>query len=170
MDEKEARVEEGPSFTADAQARRAVDETQTVPARRREIATLMRDDRTGKLVLMVGDREYANPSELKGTNDWFGIEEASRDLIDWLNDALPPSARTRRIPPRAKSLVDEVNEILEQKLAESGLTHRGVRLNEDRDGSVRVYVGLQAYTLDEVPDPEVQEVIRQAVAEWEERK
>jgi hypothetical protein len=148
----------------------ANDEARPVPAGRRAIATLMRDNRTGKLTLVVGDREYVNPSELKGTNDWFGVEEASRDLVDWLSDAQPPEARGKRTPPRAKSLVDEVNEILEQKLAESGLTHRGVRLSEDRDGSVRVYVGLQAYTLDEVPDPEVREVIRQAVAEWEGRK
>jgi hypothetical protein len=140
------------------------------PAGRRPIATLLRDNRTGKLTLMVGDREYVNPSELKGTNDWFSVEEASRDLADWLSDAQSLEARVKRPAPRTKSLVDEVNEILEQKLAESGLTHRGVRLNEDRDGSVRVYVGLQAYTLDEVPDPEIREVIRLAVAEWEGRK
>jgi hypothetical protein len=146
------------------------DEFPPVPAGRRTIVTLTRDNRTGKLSLIVGDREYANPSELKGTNDWFGVEEASRDLVNWLSDAQPAGARTRGAPPKAKSLVDEVNEILEQKLAESGLTNRGVRLNEDRDGSVRVYIGLQAYTLDEVPDPEIRDLIRQAVAEWEGRK
>jgi hypothetical protein len=139
------------------------------PKGRRPIATLMRDNRTGKLTLVVGDREYVNPSELKGTNDWFGVEQASRDLTSWLSDAQRPEERTRR-PPRTKSLVDEVNEILEQKLAETGLTNRGVSLVEDRDGSVRVYVGLQGYALEDVPDPEVREVIRQAVSEWEGRK
>ena len=69
-----------------------------------------------------------------------------------------------------KSLVDEVNEILERKLVESGLTHRGVRLSEDQEGSVRVYIGIQGYSMDEIPDPGIREVIRQAVAEWEGRK
>ncbi len=169
-DETERPVDEQLSVSPAELVSEPADEAPPVPAGRRAIATLMRDTRTGKLALIVGDREYANPSELKGTNDWFGVEEASRDLVDWLSDAQPPGARARRTPPRAKSLVDEVNEILEQKLAESGLINRGVRLNEDRDGSVRVYIGLQAYTLDEVPDPEVREVIRQAVAEWEGRK
>ena len=143
------------------------------PGGRRVIATLTRDGRTGRLALIVGDHEYANPWELKGTNDWAGIEQASMDLTNWLSEAQPPESgspsRGQRLPPKTKSLVDEVNEILERKLAETGLTNRGVRLSEDREGSVRVYIGLQGYTMDEIPDAEIREVIRQAVAEWEAR-
>jgi len=42
-----------------------------------------------------------------------------------------------------------------------------VRLSGDREGSVRVYIGIQSYTLDEIPDADIREVIRLAVAEWE---
>jgi hypothetical protein len=141
---------------------------------RRAIATLKRDDSTGRLVLVIADREYTNPWDLRGTNDWANVEQASLDLASWLSEARPPGSepgsRGKKAPPVTKSLVDEVNEILERKLVESGLTHRGVRLSEDREGSVRVYIGIQGYSMDEIPDPDIREVIRQAVDEWEGRK
>jgi hypothetical protein len=146
----------------------------SIRGERRAIATLKRDDRTGRLVLVIADREYTNPWDLKGTNDWANVEQASVDLANWLSEARPPGSgpgsRSKKAPPVTKSLVDEVNEILERKLVESGLTHRGVRLSEDREGSVRVYIGIQGYSMDEIPDPDIREVIRQAVEEWEGRK
>lgn len=141
------------------------------PGKRYEVATLLRNEESGKLALIVGDREYASPWELKGTEDWASVERAAKDLVSWLGEAQPSelgqSSRTKKASPQAKSLVDEVNEILERRLAEAGLTQRGVRLSGDREGSVRVYIGIQSYTLDEIPDAEIREVIRQAVAEWE---
>jgi hypothetical protein len=166
----------GEGSTAPEQVAGETDEdlAQPITGMRHPIATLMRDDRTGRLALKVGDREYANPWELKGTADWTNVEQASTDLATWLSEVQPPEAgsgkRTKKAVPASKSLVDEVNEILEVKLAESGLTHRGVRLSEGSGGSVRVYIGIQSYTMDEIPDAEIREVIRQAVAEWEDRK
>jgi len=153
----------------------AVDEALAPPSGGRlAVATFMRDSKTGKLALLVGDREYTDPWMLKGTNDWVTVEQASKDLASWLSEAQPPepgtTSRGKKALPQAKSLVDEVNEILERKLVESGLTQRGVRLSEDREGSVRVYIGIQSYMMNEIPDTEIREIIRQAVAEWEGRK
>ena len=149
------------------------EEKGSAPGKRYEVATLLRNEESGKLVLMVDDREYASPWELKGTEDWVSVERAARDLVSWLGEAQPSelgqSSRPKKATPPAKSLVDEVNEILERRLAEAGLTQRGVRLSGDREGSVRVYIGIQSYTLDEIPDADIREVIRQAVAEWEGR-
>jgi hypothetical protein len=146
----------------------------STPGERKAIATLARDNRTGRLVLIIGDREYTNPWDLKATDDWPNVEQGSLDLATWLGEAASPGSgprsRGKKTPPVTKSLVDEVNEILERKLVESGLTHRGVRLSEDQEGSVRVYIGIQGYSMDEIPDPDIREVIRQAVAEWEGRK
>lgn len=167
--EEEPQVVEVPAETT------ARSEVTPEPSKgeQRPIATLMRDDRTGKLALMIGDRQYTDPAELKGTQDWAKIERAAQDLTKWISEAQPPeaepAARTKKGSPQIKSLVDEVNEILERKLAESGLTHRGVRLSQDQHGSVRVYIGIQGYTMEDIPDADIREVIRQAVAEWESR-
>jgi hypothetical protein len=64
-------------------------------------------------------------------------------------------------------MIDQINTILERKLAESPQGLKGVRLVEGTGGALRVFVGLQSYAFDEVPDPEVRKVIREAVAEWE---
>lgn len=141
------------------------------PGPRRALATLMRDEKTGKLALIIGEREYVDASELKGTDDWARLEQASRDLATWLNEAQPtepdPTSRVKKARQQTKSIVDEVNEILERKLSDSGLTQRGVRLSQDSQGSVRVYIGIQSYTMEEIPDPEIRELIREAVNEWE---
>ncbi len=46
-----------------------------------------------------------------------------------------------------------------------------VRLLEGPEGSIQVVVGLKLYkSVDEVPDPQIQQLIRQAVMEWEKRR
>jgi hypothetical protein len=61
------------------------------PGKRYEVATLLRNEESGKLALIVGDREYASPWELKGTEDWASVERAAKDL-GW-----KPNLRTRAV-------------------------------------------------------------------------
>jgi len=66
------------------------------------------------------------------------------------------------------SMVEQIDEILQEHLADSALANRGVRLFESPEGGVTVMVGLSKYSgVSEVPDPEVQAAIRIAIAEWE---
>lgn len=72
--------------------------------------------------------------------------------------------------PPAKSIVMQVDEILQEKLKDTPMEKRGVRLMELPNKGMVVMVGLDRYeSVDEVPDEEVRGLIRSAVAEWEAR-
>lgn len=80
----------------------------------------------------------------------------------------PPTAKEAPPAPPSASIVAQINDILQSKLIGTPLETRGVRLQESSSGGVMVFVGLKIYDgVDAVPDPEVQAIIRQAVAEWE---
>ncbi len=69
-----------------------------------------------------------------------------------------------------KSIVEQINEILQEKLLSSPLGNKGVRLVEDPKLGVVVWVGLNHYNgVDAVTDPEVKAILRSAAAEWEQR-
>jgi hypothetical protein len=135
------------------------------------VATLLRDEVTGRLVVQVGPQQYTTAGDLKASKDWMRVERAASDLAGWT--APPPSDRAaaakREEPaaPRPASMIDQINAIFERKLAASPQSHRGIRLSTGLDGGVRVLIGLQSYTLDQVPDPEISRMIRESVAEWE---
>ena len=70
----------------------------------------------------------------------------------------------------APSIAAQVDEILQEKLEDSPLKSRGVRLMELPDQGMVVMIGMDQYDgVDAVPDPDVQALIREAVAEWEGR-
>ena len=72
--------------------------------------------------------------------------------------------------PEDKSIVMQIDEILQERLEGSPLKQRGIRLAELPDKSMAVWVGLEKYTgVDAVPDEEIKELIRLCVAEWERR-
>lgn len=77
------------------------------------------------------------------------------------------------IPPAKKeeaptSMVGQIDAILQEHLANSPLANRAIRLMESPEGGVVVIVGLTKYdSVGEVPDPQVQAMIRTAIAEWE---
>jgi hypothetical protein len=142
------------------------------PSRRTlAVATLMRDEVTGKLLVLVGDREYATADELRASKDYSRVEFAAADLVQWLGAA----AVRERVADRADkeaakrpvSMVEQINELLQQKLVEAFGGTRGIRLVEGPGGTLRVYFGLQSYSLDEIPDADVKRMMREAVAEWE---
>jgi hypothetical protein len=64
-------------------------------------------------------------------------------------------------------MLDQINAILERKLALSPELPQGVRLAPSPEGGVRVLIGLQAYPLDQVPDAKINQLIRESVTEWE---
>ncbi len=138
---------------------------------RTEIAMLLRDEATGALIVRVGEQEYASASELRESEDWAHIEFASKDLESWIarftSPETPPKSDVEERAAKPKSMVEQINAILQRKIAETPGDLKAVRLIEGPDGSVRVLLGVNSYSLDEVPDPEARELIRQAVAAWE---
>lgn len=73
-------------------------------------------------------------------------------------------------PTRVLSIVEQIDEVLQEQLEDSPLASRGIRLQESPSHSLVVQVGLKRYeSIDDVPDLEVRNLIRAAVAEWEKR-
>jgi hypothetical protein len=136
------------------------------------VVTLMRDDITGELALRVGNRTYRTVAELRDSTDLTRVEYAARDLTRWMEGkASPPQPKREDRPAEAApvggTMVEQINRILERKLAGRPVADRAVRLVEGPGGSVRVYVGVHGYALDEVPEAAIRSIIRDAVAEWE---
>jgi hypothetical protein len=86
----------------------------------------------------------------------------------------PPAARPSTIAKEdrpvapANSIVGQIDAILQERLAGTSLSERGIFLSQSPDGGVNVFVGLTRYNgVDDVPDPEIKAAIRAATAEWE---
>jgi hypothetical protein len=66
------------------------------------------------------------------------------------------------------SVVDEVNDILQKKLVGSPLAGKGIHMMENHNKEIRFWVGLDSYDdVEEIPDPEVRQIIDDSVKEWE---
>ncbi len=66
------------------------------------------------------------------------------------------------------SVVDEVNDILQKKLHGSPLAGKGIHLMENHNKEIRFWVGLNSFNdVEEIPDPEVRQIIDESVREWE---
>jgi hypothetical protein len=72
--------------------------------------------------------------------------------------------------PAAKSIVEQINAILQEMMLDSPASAKGVRLFEHPRDGVVVRVGLDSYNgIDAVPDAEVKALLKAAAAEWERR-
>ena len=68
------------------------------------------------------------------------------------------------------SMVTQIDMILQARLLGTPLGSLGIRLAESLKGGAVIFVGKQSYAgVSEVPDPQVQAAIREAIAEWEKR-
>lgn len=140
------------------------------------VANLLRDEVTGGLVVRVGDRDYRSAADLLTSRDRQRMEYTLAELNRWFSPAPQKqeereAARPAVAPEAARrplSMVEQINQILERKLRDLPEARRAVRLVEGAGGSVRVYVGVDAYSsIDDVPDSDIRGLIRDAVAEWE---
>ncbi|MEX0788466.1 MAG: hypothetical protein WD040_06685 [Anaerolineales bacterium] len=137
-----------------------------------QVATLERNEVTGELIVRVGDKEYQSAKELRASSDWTRIQYASGDLQRWMTDveaAHRPRGAPREVAtPPARTMIEQINGILARKIAETGVGKQGVRL-VDSAGVVQVFLGVERYEMDKVPDEGVRKLIREAVSEWEAR-
>jgi hypothetical protein len=85
------------------------------------------------------------------------------DLISIVPPLVPPPAA------RKLSIVEQVDDILQEILEKEGLASRKIRLTEMPNKGVVVWTGNKSFEgIEAVPDEEVKGYIRQAVKRWEE--
>jgi hypothetical protein len=110
----------------------------------------------------------AGPAPAHGQSPNSGAE---RDRVGGLNPvAIFARALTTEVrkPQPVQSLASQIDAILQERLENSPLSARGIRLQEHPQQGLVVQVGLNKYnSIDEVPDEEIRTFIRDAIAEWE---
>jgi len=80
------------------------------------------------------------------------------------------SAKPAEVKPKPTSIVGQIDEILQDMLESEPTEKRGIRLVEDPNHGVTVWVGVQRYQgIEAVKDQEALRLIRAAVEEWERR-
>jgi len=142
-------------------------------------------------VLQIGKRVFQSGEALPPTESkymagllaylqkWLGIPapapQASPQVSQPAQTPATPQVSASSFTPEApaveKSIVAQVDDILQEKLFNSPLRDKGVRLMESLDGSMRVLIGLDQYEdIDSIPDENIQAAIRAAVHEWEQRQ
>jgi hypothetical protein len=69
-----------------------------------------------------------------------------------------------------KSIVEQIDDVLQEKLIGTAFADLKIRLLEGPGGEVMVQIGSMKHTgVDAIPNPEIQTLIREAVTEWEKR-
>jgi hypothetical protein len=70
-----------------------------------------------------------------------------------------------------KSITEQIEDHLQDKLARTPLARRGVHVRAEPQGNAVFLLDGKTYSsVDEVPDPEVRQAIREAISEWEKKK
>lgn len=82
---------------------------------------------------------------------------------------IPPAVIPPATPARSnRSIVEQIEDILQDMLVGSPLASRGIHLHQDPKRGVVVQVGVDYYEgIDSVPDPEIKGLLKSAVAAWE---
>ena len=105
-----------------------------------------------------------NPIDNAPAQAAFPAEEIVR-ISPIFTEASAPAVKK----DKSLSIVEQINDYLEELVANSPEKARAIRLMDNGHEGVTVWVGLEKFNgVDAVPYPEVQELIRAAVARWEE--
>jgi hypothetical protein len=157
-----------------------------------EAARMWRDPVDGTLLPELDGSRPASPESLS-PEQRDRLTRLAGDLLAWLGVSQPaedpsplPEVRPAQVaqqtgtpasplpapttsgPARGKSIAAQIDEILQEDLAESPLKNRAIRLMELPGKGMVVMVGLDQYAdVGSVPDAEIREAIRASVARWE---
>lgn len=150
---------------------------------------LWRDEQRQEVVLKIGQRIFAADESLSPREQKF-IRNLLVYLQRWLDTPVPqapvvvptssieqplePALNISQLdpddlnPPANLSIVEQVNAILQRKLAVSPLKNMGILLMEIPNKGMVVMIGADQYPdVDSVPDIEIRALIQSAVREWE---
>lgn len=87
-----------------------------------------------------------------------------------LEESIEVKVASKTNPEKPKSIVEQINDILQENLKGHPEMNKGIRLAEDPREGVIVWVGLDHYAgVDAVADAEVKNILKEAVKDWERR-
>lgn len=112
---------------------------------------------------------------IKEAGEWLGSEstytkEEASPRSSFSDSLVPPLVPEKVVEKhkRQQSIVEQVDDILQDLLISSPLAAKNIRLTETPNKGVIVWVGNEYYEgINAVPDDEVKRIIRQAVKKWE---
>ena len=153
------------------------------------LVTLGRSIKDDKFAVLFGDEWIGDASQLsfvqrnrleknlQEAQNWLGVESKKESVptpkvkdVD-STDVVPPLVPPKTVEKhkRQLSIVEQVDEVLQELLDSSLLKGRNIRLTELPNKGVTVWVGNEYYDgINAVPDEDVKRIIRQAVKKWEE--
>jgi cytoskeletal protein RodZ len=162
--------EDGSAVNADALEQVAEVEAEEPIARGNDMSLLvsvLRDQDSGSLVLRVGDKEFRTVEQMRDRSQREAIAAALDELVAWFAAAESAASPDMGGETSASGMVQAIDAILQRTLESAAVSERGVRLVSDASGGVKVLIGVKSYELEEVPNQQIRDLIREAVAEWE---
>ncbi len=94
-------------------------------------------------------------------------------VLDWsvekaLKSEKAEDSAVLPIQDKPKTIAGQISLIIERMLVDSPIKEKGIKLIENSRHGVDVWIGLEKFDgIDAIPYPEVQQLIREAVAQWE---
>lgn len=139
-------------------------------------STELGPDQRAKLMEMSGDLQawlsLNAPSTAQPTAPYVSPPPLPAPLPSILPGAQAAGQPAAKVDPKAKvepkSIVNQIDDILQAEMQNTPLAKRGIRLTEEANFGVVVWVGLERFVgIDAVTDVQVRSVIRKAVSTWE---
>jgi hypothetical protein len=185
-DRTRARPDEKSSSGEPASPPPSMTEVPGLPSDRFDAAAkLYRERATGRLAIEVDQKVYLTPDSLPAPvrQELMTLHEGMAAWLRASAEPAPPPLRTEPPPmpagpppappakteaPAATSFVSQINDVLQEILAESPMADRKIALTQEPSMGVIVWVDGAKYSgIDTVPDPAVKELIQAAVRKWE---
>ncbi|MAT43054.1 MAG: hypothetical protein CL609_11975 [Anaerolineaceae bacterium] len=164
-----------------------IPETKNSPPEleRKKLVGFWRDIKSGHLLVQMEDQWFENTKQMdEGLR--LRYDRTLREAAQWLDMVLSQPGVEKRVetpnaaasngqitgldePPKRKmTIVEQVDEILQDLLKESPLKEQNIRLSEIYNKGVVVWVGTQYFEgIDAVPHEDVKQIIKTAVKKWE---
>jgi hypothetical protein len=113
----------------------------------------------------------SEPATLQPATAAYGQTPVQRPSLNPINVLARAIQADINVPQAStKSIAAQIDDILQEKIEGTEMAQRGVRLLELPSKGMVVMIGLDQYGgVDEVPDDEVRNMIKSAVADWENR-
>lgn len=131
------------------------------------VISVLREPDSGSLILRAGEQEFRSARQMRSETQRQAIVAVLEELAEWFADVDRSAALEWGAEQSGSGMVQAIDAILQRSLESANISERGVKLISDASGSVKVLIGVKSYELDQVPNKQIQELIRQAVAEWE---